>query len=140
MVQDRVEEKRIAVIKNYDRKLPRVPLDLVRMMQVFTNLYLNAIQALAPGGKLKVSSGLAREQEKSYLRITVTDNGAGISVAQRSSIFEPFYTTKSNGTGLGLTVVRKIVEQHNGKVQVESQVGQYTRFTVLLPLKTGSTA
>jgi signal transduction histidine kinase len=135
MVQDRLQEKRIAVTRSYDRNLPRITLDLVRMMQVLTNLYLNAIQAVARGGRLKVATGLDQKQERSFLRITVTDNGTGISAAQRSSIFEPFYTTRSDGTGLGLTVVKKIVEQHSGKVQVESKIGRYTRFTLLLPLE-----
>jgi two-component system NtrC family sensor kinase len=139
MVQERLDEKGIAVTRGYNRKLPLVSLDWVRMTQVFTNLCLNAIQAVAPGGKLKVATNLHRRQERKYLRVTFTDNGTGISAAQRSSIFEPFYTTKSDGTGLGLTIVKKIVEQHDGKIEVESRVGQYTRFKVLLPLETWST-
>jgi PAS domain S-box-containing protein len=136
MVQERLEEKQVSVTRRLDRKLPRVTMDLVRMMQVFTNLYLNAIEAVAPGGKLSVMTGLAREKEASFLKITFLDNGTGISPVQRASIFDPFYTTKSDGTGLGLAIVKKIVEQHGGKIELQSEVGEFTRFSVLLPLKT----
>ncbi|MGH9428249.1 MAG: sensor histidine kinase, partial [Terriglobia bacterium] len=133
MVQDRLEENQVSVTKNFARKLPRVPMDLVRMMQVFTNLFLNAIQAVNQGGKVTVTTHLERKARGS-LRITVADNGKGISPAQRASIFEPFYTTRSDGTGLGLTIVKKIVEQHDGRIEVESWEGKGTRFTIVLPL------
>jgi two-component system, NtrC family, sensor kinase len=135
MVQDRMEEKQVSVPKRFARKLPRVPLDLVRMMQVFTNLFLNAIQAVSQGGKVTVSTQLERKKRARFLQITVADNGKGISAAQRESIFEPFYTTRSDGTGLGLTIVKKIVEQHDGRLEVESETGKGTRFTIFLPLK-----
>ena len=135
MVQDRLEEKQISFTRNYDRKLPRVTLDLLRMMQVFTNLYLNAIQAMGLRGKIKVTTSLDQRAEGKGVKVTFADNGIGISPEERASIFEPFYTTRSDGTGLGLTIVRKIVEQHDGKVEVESKVGKYTRFKVFLPLK-----
>jgi PAS domain S-box-containing protein len=134
MVQDRIDEKQIFVTKRFARRLPRVPLDLVRMMQVFTNLFLNAIQAVNRGGKLTVSTQLERKTPTRSLRITVADNGRGISPAQRASIFDPFYTTRSDGTGLGLTIVKKIVEQHDGRIEVEGQEGKGTQFTILLPL------
>lgn len=135
MVQDRLEEKKVVITRNYDRKLPRIALDRVRMLQVFTNLYLNAIEALAPGGKLRVSTGLDHREKQKSLRVTFSDNGTGILPAHQSSIFEPFYTTRSDGTGLGLTIVKKIVEQHDGRIEVESQPGRYTRFKVFLPVR-----
>ena len=134
IVQDRLEEKQIVVTRKYSRQLPSLSLDLVRMMQVFTNLYLNAIQAVGPGGKLRVSTGREQVNGTSYLKASVSDNGPGITVSQRAVIFDPFYTTSSNGTGLGLTIVKKIVEQHAGKIEVESRVGQFTRFNILLPV------
>ncbi|MCI0420009.1 MAG: PAS domain S-box protein, partial [Acidobacteria bacterium] len=134
MVQDRLEEKQVSVTKRFNHKLPRVTLDLVRMMQVFTNLFLNAIQAVKRGGKVIAATGLGRDAKGRFLKVTLADNGMGIDPAQQISIFDPFHTTKSDGTGLGLTVVKKIVEQHNGRIEVESQAGKYTRFTILLPL------
>jgi signal transduction histidine kinase len=136
MVQDRIEEKVVSVTKRFARRLPRIPIDLVRMMQVFTNLFLNAIQAVSRGGEVAVSTRLERKARKRSVQVTVADNGKGISPEQRASIFEPFYTTRSDGTGLGLTIVKKIVEQHGGRIEVESHEGKGSRFTILLPLAT----
>jgi PAS domain S-box-containing protein len=135
MVQDRLDENKIKVVKKYESALPAIPLDLVRMMQVFTNLYLNAIQAMEDGGRLSVKSALERINGKLYVGVAVRDNGLGISPAQQATIFDPFYTTKSDGIGLGLTIVKKIVEQHKGRIELKSKLGEYTVFKVLLPLK-----
>jgi PAS domain S-box-containing protein len=135
MVQDRLDENKIKVVKKYESTLPAIPLDLVRMMQVFTNLYLNAIQAMEEGGRLSLKSALDRINGKLYVGVTVRDNGLGISPAQQATIFDPFYTTKSDGIGLGLTIVKKIVEQHKGQIELKSKLGEYTVFKVLLPLK-----
>lgn len=134
MVHDRLEEKQITVTKRFGRKLPRIPVDLVRMMQVFTNLLINAIQAVAQEGQVTVTTELLRSGQERSVRVTLDDNGKGIAPAERTSIFEPFYTTRRDDTGLGLTIVKKIVEQHNGRIEVESQEGQGTRFIVVLPL------
>jgi two-component system, NtrC family, sensor kinase len=133
IVQDRLEDKRIAVTRKYDSQLPHLSVDLVRIMQVFTNVYLNAIHAMGQGGKLKVSTSREQVNGTRYVKASVSDNGPGITPSQRAVIFDPFYTTKSDGTGLGLTIVKKIVEQHAGKIEVKSRVGQFTRFHVLLP-------
>ena len=79
MVQDRLEEKHVSVTKHFVRKLPRVPMDLVRMMQVFTNLFLNAIQAVNRGGKMTVTTRLERNARGRSLQVTLADNGKGIS-------------------------------------------------------------
>ncbi|HKZ42205.1 MAG TPA: ATP-binding protein, partial [Candidatus Hodarchaeales archaeon] len=135
IVQDHLEEKGIQVIKKYQKDLPGATIDLVRMMQVFTNLIMNSIQAVTWGGKIRVTTSLARQNGTRWLRLTVSDNGKGIPASQLGSIFEPFYTTKSNGTGLGLTIVKKIIEQHKGKIFVDSQPGRYTWFRLLLPFE-----
>jgi PAS domain S-box-containing protein len=135
MVQDRLDETKIKVVKKYESALPAIPLDLVRMMQVFTNLYLNAIQAMEEGGRLSVKTGLERIDGKPYVSVAVRDNGVGISPTQQATIFDPFYTTKSDGIGLGLTIIKKIVEQHKGRIELKSKLGEYTVFKVFLPLK-----
>lgn len=134
IVQDHLEQKKIQVVKRYDKDLPRATIDLVRMMQVFTNLLMNSIQAVTRGGKVRAATGLTSQNGARWLRVTITDNGTGIPTPQLESIFEPFYTTKSHGTGLGLTIVKKIMEQHQGKILVESVPDQYTKFRILLPL------
>jgi PAS domain S-box-containing protein len=135
MVQDRLDEKQIKVTKKFTTPLPPITLDLVRMMQVFTNLYLNAVQAMDPGGRLRVVTQQESSNGRSYLKVSIRDNGSGISPAQQATIFDPFYTTKSDGIGLGLTIVKKIVEQHKGKILLKSKLGEHTTFTVLLPIK-----
>jgi two-component system, NtrC family, sensor kinase len=137
MVQDRLEEKQISVTKCFAGRLPRVPMDLVRTMQVFTNLFLNAIQAMNRAGKLTVATQLEHSGQGRSVKVVVTDNGKGIPSSQRASIFEPFYTTRSDGTGLGLSIVKKIVEQHNGRIDVDSVEGKGTQFTITLPLAKG---
>jgi signal transduction histidine kinase len=134
MVQDRLEEKQVSVTRLFARKLPRVPMDLVRMMQVFTNLFLNAIQAVNRRGRVTVTTRLDSGGNGRGVQVTLADNGKGISAAQRPSIFEPFYTTRSDGTGLGLTIVKKIVEQHDGRIEVNSEENKGTQFSIFLPL------
>ncbi len=134
IVQDHLEEKGIRVVKRYEKDLPCATIDLVRMLQVFTNLMINSIQAVEQGGKVRVTTSLARQNGLRWIRVTLSDNGTGIPAPQLDSIFEPFYTTKSHGTGLGLTIVKKIMEQHQGKIFVDSLPGRSTRFSLLLPL------
>lgn len=106
------------------------PLDAELMERVFLNLMMNAIQASAPGGEVIIQS----RTEGNDALVAVTDRGAGIPAEKIESIFNPFFTTKSNGTGLGLAIVAKIVDEHNGKIGVESTPGEGSTFTVRLPM------
>jgi PAS domain S-box-containing protein len=133
MVQDHLEEKQVQVQKRYAPHLAPVSIDLVRMMQVFTNLVLNAAEAAPEKGKIKISTGEEQIEGVPYLVATVSDNGPGIPAIHQAAIFDPFYTTKSGGTGLGLAIVKKIIEQHQGRIEVHSKVNQSTRFKILLP-------
>jgi len=138
MVQDRFEAKQIVVSKKLETDLPLVPVDLVRMMQVFTNLLFNAAEALPPGGKIKIADGKEKVSGRTRVWVTVSDNGPGIPAVHRAAIFDPFYTTKSGGTGLGLAIVKKIVELHEGRIEVRSKVDQYTSFKITLPARKSS--
>lgn len=106
------------------------PLDAELMERVFLNLMINAIQASSSGSAVTIESRV----EGADAWVKVVDCGAGIPAEKIESIFNPFFTTKSNGTGLGLAIVAKIVDEHNGKIAVESKPGEGSTFTVRLPM------
>ncbi|HUK87005.1 MAG TPA: ATP-binding protein [Terriglobales bacterium] len=111
--------------------LPLVEHDVGQIQQVVLNLLLNAIQAIEREGKV----GLRLGQQNGHATITVSDTGRGIPAEHLPNIFRPFYTTKRQGTGLGLSLARRIVEEHGGRVEVESAPGQGARFILRLPLR-----
>lgn len=113
-----------------DEDLPQVMLDQDKMNQVFLNLFLNAIQAMEDGGELLV----ATERDARRIIITVRDNGVGIVPENLSRAFDPYFTTKNDGTGLGLAMSAKIVEEHGGWMELSSVAGSYTEVRVILPL------
>lgn len=110
-----------------------VPCDGTLMRQSFLNLLINATEAL--DGKGTVSVLVEAPRERDQVRVFIEDTGRGIPSHVVSKIFFPFFTTKPHGTGLGLSLVQKIVIAHNGRIEVQSQEGKGTRFTVTLPKK-----
>lgn len=110
--------------------IPRVPVDAELMERVFFNLILNAIQASPSSGTVTITA----EGVNDRACVEVIDRGGGIAPETRESIFNPFFTTKPNGTGLGLAIVAKIVNEHNGNIDVESTPGRGSTFRVCLPL------
>jgi signal transduction histidine kinase len=105
------------------------------LRRVVLNLVQNALEAMPQGGTLT----LAGEPSATHVQLHVRDTGSGIPAEQLGQIFEPLYTTKPEGTGLGLYIVQEIVEAHGGQVTVDSVVGQGTTFTVTLPLAEDTT-
>jgi len=105
--------------------------DSDQVHQVLLNLLLNAVQAMEGAGTVRVEIG-SRED---YASVVVSDTGRGISPQNLPNIFRPFYTTKGNGTGLGLSLAHRIVEDHHGRIEVSSVVGSGSKFTVLLPFR-----
>lgn len=116
-----------------DNRLPSVLLDPDRLSQCLLNLFLNAIQAMDRGGILSVSVSARNNRE---VVVEVADSGHGISSLDLPKIFDPYYTTKPSGTGLGLAIVHKIIEAHQGRIQVRSTEGEGTAFRLLIPLST----
>lgn len=110
--------------------LPEIPLDGPRMKQVLLNLLSNAIQASPPGERVRITTSL----ERNALRLEVADRGEGIKEEHRENLFHPFFTTKKEGTGLGLPIVKKIVEAHGGVVNFHPNKGKGVTFVVTLPL------
>jgi len=120
----------IAVYRNYAPEMPPFAFDAELMERVFYNLVLNAAQATAPGGTVTVKT----RAEGRTAEIAVIDRGVGIGAAQMKDIFNPFFTTKPEGVGLGLAIVAKIVDEHGGKIAVESEPGKGSIFCVALPM------
>jgi signal transduction histidine kinase len=110
--------------------LPEVEHDSDQIHQVFLNLLLNAVQAIEGEGTIRVEIG----PRDGYASVIVSDTGRGIPAQHLPNIFRPFYTTKGNGTGLGLSLARRIVEEHHGRIEVSSVVGKGSRFEVVLPI------
>lgn len=125
----RREAPGIAIYKNYEPEIRPFPFDAELMERVFYNLLLNAAQATAPGGAITVKTRAATGTAE----ISVIDRGSGIGPEQIDNIFNPFFTTKPTGVGLGLAIVSKIVDEHGGKISVESEPGKGSIFRVLLP-------
>jgi two-component system NtrC family sensor kinase len=113
--------------------LPRVPCDPAQIEQVLIALIMNAIDAMPRGGNLWIETRLSNDEAE--IEITVRDDGAGIAPDVLPHIFEPFLTTKESGhgVGLGLAISRGIVERHNGRIEVASELGRGTTFTITLP-------
>jgi signal transduction histidine kinase len=101
------------------------------MIRVFNNLLKNAFQAIPEDRKGMVS--IRVEQKQDTLRIALTDNGSGISESERGKIFVPYFTTKGTGTGLGLAMVKQIIENHRGSIDFRSTPGKGTTFIIYLP-------
>jgi signal transduction histidine kinase len=113
-------------------ELAEVEHDSDQIHQVLLNLLLNAVQAIEGAGIVRVQIG----SRDDFASVTVSDTGRGISEQQLAQIFRPFYTTRGNGTGLGLSLTRRIVEEHHGRIDVTSIVGKGSTFEVLLPFST----
>jgi signal transduction histidine kinase len=117
------------VFKDYDPAVRPIPLDGEWMERVIYNLVLNAAQASSEGAIVT----LRTRWLKDGVEIAVIDRGQGIAAADRESIFNPFFTTKKDGVGLGLPIVAKIVSEHGGRLDVESEPGKGSAFRVVLP-------
>jgi signal transduction histidine kinase len=151
-----VNKEGIQILKTY-HATPAVSLDYNQMKQVFVNILINALQATDQPGIIEISCGPSfyfqkngfysnpRYAEKNlslqvnlapYAWVKISDNGHGISEDFLSKIFYPFFTTKEKGSGIGLAIAQKIIDSHRGSIDVESEVGKGTTFTIKLPLQT----
>ncbi len=136
LIQERAAQKGVEVVTELDETIPKVEIDEKQIQQVLVNLGLNGIQAMPNGGVLRIfSKGWKASDKERFVEIWVKDSGKGIYPQDMSRIFTPFFTTRHTGTGLGLSISQKIVQQHNGRIEVNSRIGEGTCFTVLLPAK-----
>ena len=138
------EGKGIEVVPTLVDGLPPVRADAEQLLQVFLNLALNAVQAMPDGGRLFVSSSIRRATRRgvaaAFLEVRFRDTGVGIPPGDLRSLFIPFFTTKEKGTGLGLPISQRIIENHGGTIEVRSQAGTGATFTVLLPVESDAYA
>jgi signal transduction histidine kinase len=130
LLRPEVENRGIVIRTKLARQLTATPIDATQIQQVLVNLVKNASQAMTTGGTLTLQTG----EHSDGVWVSVTDTGGGIPQEQINRIFEPFYTTKKKGSGLGLMIVQRIVRAHNGRIELESNVGKGTTFRVWLPL------
>ena len=121
-----------------------VEADAEQLNQVFVNFFINAEHAMSNGGELTVMTSIVNQTEEEFLmrgiclgdqiQVDIQDTGTGISAEDVIKIFDPFYTTKDHGVGLGLSVAHGIIQEHKGTIDVDSQLGKGTVFRVRLPL------
>ena len=138
-VKDQFEEKNVRIVKEYGTDIPPLLVDGDKLRQAFLNILLNSAEAVGTGGKIVVRTALSTEKPHRAM-VQIEDDGTGIEEKEIQSIFEPFFTTKSLGTGLGLTNARKVVELHNGTVDVKSTVSLGTTVTINLSYEDGQAA
>jgi len=133
-----IADKGIRFIETYHPQLPKIKVDRTQMHQVFLNLFLNAIQAMPSGGELKIEANpvISRPSgglTQNFIKVVISDSGRGIPPHIVQKIFVPFFTTKSKGIGLGLSITYQIIKKHGGTIKVDSQWEKGTSFIINLP-------
>jgi len=138
ILETQAKEKSVVIARDFGDNLPKVWIDREQMKQVFMNLILNAIQAMRDGGSINISSRpVSRngtQPSGDFVQVEIRDTGVGIPEENLQHIFDPFFTSKDEGSGLGLAVSHQIVQEHGGFVTVESQLGKGTAFFVHVPV------
>jgi PAS domain S-box-containing protein len=124
LLRGQLEQMQITVQRNLGSSQVLVSLDPAQAKQLFLNLFLNAIEAMTPGGQLTVSVARLQRQDQPWIRVAISDTGPGIPDAIRAKIFDPFFTTKTAGSGLGLAICRSITDAHRGTIRAETEFGR----------------
>ncbi|MFZ5862917.1 MAG: two-component system sensor histidine kinase NtrB [Nitrospirota bacterium] len=133
LVRYEAQEHGVEILIDFPDDLPVVSGDETQLGQVFLNLMINAVQAMPQGGTLRIS-GLQRIADvRTVVEISVRDTGIGINKADLTKVFEPFFSTKADGNGLGLAIAYRIVEDHGGTIRVTSEPGAGTTFVLSFP-------
>ena len=132
LMEANLAHHKIQLELNVSPETPEIQFDSDKLKQAFMNVVLNAMEAMPEGGVLKVSTIADADDDR--VGIKVVDNGVGISADDLAHLFEPFFTKKTRGTGLGLANVKRILEEHSGSVAIESTLGEGTEVTLWLPL------
>jgi signal transduction histidine kinase len=132
LMQKPLEVDNIRLLTSLEPSLPLIMGDASTLQQVLLNLVTNAREAMGSGGEIRIETGAAPERA-GWVRMAIADTGPGISAEELSKVFDPFYTTKRSGTGLGLSVSYGIIQDHHGTVDVQSIPGRGTTFVLAFP-------
>jgi two-component system, NtrC family, sensor kinase len=137
ILETEAKEKGVQITRDFGAGLPKVLIDREQLKQVFMNLILNAIQAMRDGGSILIATRLNSnnepEQSVRFVQVEIRDTGMGIPEENLEHIFDPFFTSKDEGSGLGLSISHQIVQEHGGYILVQSKVGEGTSFFINLP-------
>jgi len=141
--QQKASAQGVEILAENAPGLPEVRGDRMRLEQAFSNLVANAMEAMPNGGRLRIAGGgpvradLLGERGVEYIEVVIEDDGIGIKKEDMDRIIDPFVTTKARGTGLGLPIAKRIIEEHKGELKIHSKEGEGTKVTVRLPLGKG---
>ena len=133
LLSDKVDSRNIRVFWKKPRGMPKVLVDFEKMEEAFLNIILNSMDAMLQGGEIRITVEDVAVEGRKMIQVEIKDTGSGISAEQLPMIFEPFFSTKTEGAGLGLSNVKRIVEAHNGTIELESRINQGTSFRIRLP-------
>jgi len=135
LISTETKKKQVDILRSYASDLPPVQIDREQIKQVFLNILLNALQATSDNGKITVKTrSFIKPGGEPYVQVECTDTGCGIPPENIEEIFNPFFTTKSTGSGLGLSISHQIIQDHRGYIDVESQWGRGSSFFINLPV------
>jgi two-component system sensor histidine kinase HydH len=135
LIEQQARDKQISIDTRIAAEIDRIDIDADRLSQVLLNFCLNAIEAMEPGGKLRIEAVNSAGGDTGSLEIRIADTGSGIAKENLPKIFDPYFTTKTSGTGLGLAIAHNIVEAMGGTIEVESKVDEGTTVKIIIPVK-----
>jgi len=130
LVSYRSKKQNVSIEKYYDVDLPEITFDDNKLLQVFLNLITNAVDSVDNNGKIIIRSYSRKHEDSIIVFWEVEDNGYGISEENKNKIFEDFYTSKKHGTGLGLSVCKMLLDEHEAQISFESELNKGTKFTI----------
>ena len=136
LLEHQISGQMIDLKRSFSAAADKIHGDESQLQQAFMNLLLNAVEAIGSNGELAITTENVTDKHGSHrLNISIRDSGPGITKENLPHLFEPFFTTKKNGTGLGLPICRRAVEEHRGTIEVQSEAGKGTTFLISLPLQ-----
>jgi PAS domain S-box-containing protein len=128
------DKSKIKWVQKYNKGLPVISLDRHQIQQVVTNLLLNGLEAMPDGGVIRINTGKEKGPVVDQVKVSISDTGIGIPEEEIPKIFQPFFSTKKNGTGMGLAICRRIMDEHHGEIFVKSKVEEGTTFSFVIPV------